>query len=65
MRPWLKCTTSAFVYTLCTIGVQENAAIDLIVLQSAKIQGLIIIMFRNTFPMRDNLIIPLSLGDQG
>ena len=22
-------------------------------------------MFRNTFPMRDNLIIPLSLGDQG
>ena len=22
-------------------------------------------MFRNTFPMRDNWIIPLSLGDQG
>ena len=22
-------------------------------------------MFRNTFPMRDNSIIPLSLGDQG
>ena len=22
-------------------------------------------MFRNTFPMRDNLIIPLSLGDHG
>ena len=23
------------------------------------------LMFRNTFPMLDNLIIPLSLGDQG
>ena len=22
-------------------------------------------MFRNTFPMRDHCIIPLSLGDQG
>ena len=32
----------SFVYTSCTIVVQENAAMDLIVLQSAKFQGLII-----------------------
>ena len=38
----------------CTRGVQENTAIGLVVLQSAEILGLIIIMFRNTFPMRDN-----------
>ena len=42
--------------------VQENAAIDLVVLQSAEINHN---MFRNTFPMRDYCIIDLSLGDQG
>ena len=36
------CTTSAFVCTSCTPGVQENAAIGLVVLQSAEIQELII-----------------------
>ena len=46
------CTTSAFVCTSCTHGVQENSAIGLVVLQTAEIQGLI--MFRNTFPMCDN-----------
>ena len=106
--------------TSCTPGVQENAAIGLIVLQSAEIVGLIICfalhflwwqlnntpkprrqrvrcttsgfvctswapgykrmlqsawsyswdcrvnhMFSNTFPMRDNWIIPLNIGDQG
>ena len=44
--------TSALVCTTCTRGVQENAAIGLVILQSAEILGLI--MFRNTFPMRDN-----------
>ena len=38
-----------FLYT----GVQENGAIGLVVIQTAEILGLII-MFRNTFPMRDN-----------
>ena len=33
-------------------GVQENAAIGLVVLQSADILGLI--MFQNTFPMSKN-----------
>ena len=45
--------TSALVYTFCTPVVQENAAIGLVVLQSAENLGLII-MYRNTFPMRDN-----------
>ena len=49
----VSCTTLTSVYTSCTRGVQENAAIGLVVLQTAKILGLII-MFRNTFPMRDN-----------
>ena len=44
--------TSALVFTSCT-RVQENAAIGLVVLQTAEILWLII-MFRNTFPMRDN-----------
>ena len=56
---------SALVCTSCTRGVQENAAIGLVVLQSAEMLWLITIMFRNTFPMRDYCIIPLSLGDQG
>ena len=34
--------TSALVCTSCTPGVQENAAIGLVVLQSAEILGLII-----------------------
>ena len=46
--------TSALVCTSCTRGVQENAPIGLVVLHSAEILGLIIIMFRNTFPMRKN-----------
>ena len=53
-RPGVKCTTSALVCTSCTRGVQENGAICLVVLQTAEILGLIIIMFRNTFPMHDN-----------
>ena len=53
-RPGLTCTTSALVCTCCTRGVQENGAICLVILQTAEILGLIIIMFRNTFPMRDN-----------
>ena len=63
-RPGVRCTTSALVCTYCTRGVQENAAIGLVVLQSAEILWLII-MFRNTFPMRDYCIIHLSLGEQG
>ena len=55
--------TSALVCTSCTRGVQENGAIGLVVLQTAAILGLN--MFRITFPMRDNGIIPLSLGDHG
>ena len=47
------CTTSALVCTSCTCCVQRNGAIGLVVLQTAEILGLII-MFRNTFPMRDN-----------
>ena len=38
----VSCTTSDLVCTSCTLGVQENAAIGLVVLQSAEIQGLII-----------------------
>ena len=49
------CTTSDLVCTSCTRGVvQENGAIGLVILQTAEILGLIIIMFRNTFPRRDN-----------
>ena len=55
-------TTSALVCTSCTPGVQENSAIGLVVLQTAELLRLI--MFHNAFPMRDNLIIPISLGDQ-
>ena len=51
-RPGVRCTTSALVCTSCTGGEEENAAIGLVVLQSAEILGLI--MFRNTFTMRDN-----------
>ena len=52
-RPGVRCTPSDLVYTSCTRGVQENGAISLVVLQTAEILGLII-MFLNTFPMRDN-----------
>ena len=51
--PGEKCRTSSLVCTSCTAGVQENAAIGLVVLQSAEILGFIH-MIRNTFPMRDN-----------
>ena len=51
-RPEIRCTTSALVCTSCTRGVQENSSVGLVVLQTAEILG--IIMFRNTFPMRDN-----------
>ena len=40
--PGVKCTTSALIRTSCTRGVQENAAIGLVVLQSTDIVGLII-----------------------
>ena len=46
------CTTSALVCSSCSRGVQENDAICLVVLQTAEI--LVLIMFRNTFPMLDN-----------
>ena len=36
------CKTSALVCTCCTCGVKDNFAIDLVVLQSAEIPGLII-----------------------
>ena len=42
MRPGVSCMTSALVFTSCAPGVQENAAIGLVVLQSAEILGLII-----------------------
>ena len=41
-RPVVRCTISALVCTSCTRGVQENAAISLVVLQTAEILGLII-----------------------
>ena len=53
-RRGVRCTTSALVCTCCTRSVQENGAIGLVVLQTAEILGLIIIIFRNTFPMPDN-----------
>ena len=40
--PGVRCTNSALVCTSCTRGVQENSAIDLVELQTAEIQGLII-----------------------
>ena len=36
------CTTSALVCTSCTLSVQENGAIRLVLLQTAEILGLII-----------------------
>ena len=93
-----RCTTLALVCTSCTRGVQENASISLVVLQSAETMGKVYNlsfglyflytwctreccnrlgrttiyrysrvndMFRNTFPMRDNCIMHLSLGEQG
>ena len=41
-RPGVGCRTSALVCTSCTCGVQENAAIGLVVLQSEENLGLII-----------------------
>ena len=41
-RPGVRCTTSALVCTSCTRGVQENAAIGLVVLQTAEILFLFI-----------------------
>ena len=41
-RPGVRCMTSALVCTTCTHGVQENAAIGLVVLQTAEILDLII-----------------------
>ena len=41
-RPGVRCTTSALVCLSCTSGVQGNAAIGLILLQSAEILWLII-----------------------
>ena len=42
MRPGISCTFSALVCTSCTVRVQENIAIGLVVLQYAEILGLII-----------------------
>ena len=41
-RPGERCRNSPLVCTSCTLGVQENAAIGLVVLQSAEILGLMI-----------------------
>ena len=41
-RPGVRCTTSSLVCTSCTHGVQENAAIGFVVLQSAEILWLIV-----------------------
>ena len=60
-RQGVRCTTTALVCTALTCGVQENAAIGLVVLQSAEILHI----FRVTFLMRDYCIIHLSLGEQG
>ena len=51
-RPGVGCTTSAMVCASCTHGVQENGAIGFVIIQTAEILRLI--MFRNTFPIRDN-----------
>ena len=37
MRPGVRCTASALVWTPCTCGVQENGAICLVVLQTAGV----------------------------
>ena len=63
-RPGVSCTTSTLVCTSCTRGVQENGAIRFGRTPNCR-DSRINHMFRNTFPMRDNLIIPLTLGDQG
>ena len=36
------CTTSALVCTSCTLGVQENGEIGLVLLQTAEFLGFII-----------------------
>ena len=41
-RQVVRFNISALVYTSCTRGVQENAAIGMVVLQSAEILGFII-----------------------
>ena len=41
-RPGVSCMTSDLVCTSCTLSVQENTAIGLVVLQSAEILGLFI-----------------------
>ena len=41
-RPGISCTFSALVCISCTVRVQENIGIGLVVLQSAEILGLII-----------------------
>ena len=41
-RPGVSCTISALECTSCTRGVQENALIGLVVLQTAEILGLVI-----------------------
>ena len=50
-RPEVMCTTSALVCTSCTRDVQENGDISLVLLKTPEILGLI--MFGNTFPIRD------------
>ena len=65
-RQGVRCTTSALVSTYCTRDVQENCAICNLFghtpnCRDSRINNI----FRNTFPMRDISIIPLSLGDQG
>ena len=52
MGPGVSCKISDMGCTSCTRGVQENGKVGLVVLQTAEVLG--IIMFRNTFPMRDN-----------
>ena len=51
--PRVRFTTSDLVCTFCIRSVEENGAIGLVVLQSTEILGLIILMFRNTFRLRD------------
>ena len=41
-KPGERCTASALVCTYCTRGLKENAAIGLVVLQSAEILWLMI-----------------------
>ena len=42
LLPGVRCSNSALVYASYTRDVQENAAVGLVVLQSAEILGLII-----------------------